>query len=376
MPTFEIDPTNYDAVREDYRDSILTKYLGMASFTILVWDHIITFHDEVELIWKGGKGAVVYLFFLNRYIIPLSFIVNLCAYFGLIGSDSCPHFVRFEGSMTMCGISIVALMLFLRIRALYARQLVVQAIVISILLTFIGVNSWLLTHGIPVSHALATSCTMIIDPDVPAWIASSTAWLPLLYDTVVVSLTLYRTGGTLYSASKSTGEIFRVMLREGLLYYSAICTVTLAFTIMIISADPSVRNITAQLELCLTVAMMSRITLHLKRFGHGDTVISSYATHPHDRSLPPFVARNRGPPRRRPETTRLGTLTSVSFTPGWSTSAPEPFRTVEEGESFALEPLSSSSAAAGAPRPHPSSGPGTTLADGSRPPVAIDLGRL
>ncbi|KAH9024815.1 hypothetical protein EDB85DRAFT_249814 [Lactarius pseudohatsudake] len=86
-----------------------------------------------------------------------------------------------------------------------------------------------------------TACTMIIDPDVPAWIASSTAWLLLLYSTAVVSLTLYRTAGPLHSAPKSTIEIFRVMLREGLLYYSAISTVTLAFTIMVVSADPSVR---------------------------------------------------------------------------------------------------------------------------------------
>ncbi|KAH8989535.1 hypothetical protein EDB92DRAFT_847037 [Lactarius akahatsu] len=254
--------------------------------------------------------------------------------------------------MTMIGISVVALMLFLRIRALYARQLVVQGTVISILLTYVGVNSWLLTRGIPVSHYLATSCTMIIDPDVPAWIASSTAWIPLLYDTVVVSLTLYRTAGALHSASKSTGEIFRVMLREGLLYYSAICSVTLAFTIMVASAsNPSVRNVTAQLELCLTVAMMSRITLHLKRFGHGDTVISSYAAHQHDRSLPPFDARLRGPQRRGRGKTGPGTLPSVSFTPGWSTSHPAPFDTVYEGEYFALEPCSSAAGERTTPAP-------------------------
>ncbi|KAH9059921.1 hypothetical protein EDB87DRAFT_1684186 [Lactarius vividus] len=368
MPRFEIDPTNYDEVAKDYRNSTLTKYFGVVSFTILVWDHIITFPDEVELIWKGGKGLGVYLFFLNRYLIPLSFIVNLSAYFGLVsspGSESCNHFVRFEGSMTMIGISVVALMLFLRIRALYAQQLVVQSIVISILLTFVGVNSWLLTRGIPVPHALATSCTMIIDPDVPGWIAASTAYLPLLYDTVVISLTLYQTTGALRSGSKSTGETFRVMLQEGLLYYSAICTVTLAFTIMIASADPSVRNITAQLELCLTVAMMSRITLHLKRFVHGDTVISSYATDHYDRSLPPFVARLRGSRRSGCGTTGPGT---ASFT--------TPFDTVHEGECFALEPCTSAAASAPPPPAHPSSQPETTLADGSTPPVAIDLGRL
>ncbi|KAH8984703.1 hypothetical protein EDB92DRAFT_1466231 [Lactarius akahatsu] len=123
--------------------------------------------------------------------------------------------------------------------------------------------------------------TMIIDPHVHAWIASSTAWLPLLYSTAVVSLTLYRTAGALYSAPSSTVEFFRVMLREGLLNYSAICTVTLAFTIAVVSAVPSVRGATAQLELCLTVAMMSHSA-------PGVLVISSYATHQHrSHGLPP-----------------------------------------------------------------------------------------
>ncbi|KAI9432409.1 hypothetical protein BJY52DRAFT_1231880, partial [Lactarius psammicola] len=279
MPTFrDVTPVAWpvDAL-EDYRNSKLTKYFGVVSFTILVWDHIITFPDEVpsrhvELIWKGTKGPrlrlVVYLFFLNRYLIPLSFIVNLWAYFRDSWSlESCGHFVRFEGAMTMTGVSVVALMMFLRfipanprgnlIRALYRQQLAVQTIVIVILLTFIGVNSWLLTRGIPVRHEayplvdslkkrVITACTMIFDPKVPGSIASGTAWLPLLYDTVVVSLTLYRTARALYD--KSAGQIIRVLLQEGLLYYSqlsAICTVTLALTIMIVSADQSVRNVTA-----------------------------------------------------------------------------------------------------------------------------------
>lgn len=48
-------------------------------------------------------------------------------------------------------------------------------------------------------------------------IAASTAWLPLLYDTVAIGLTLYRTAKALYT--KSAGQILRVMLQEGLLYY-------------------------------------------------------------------------------------------------------------------------------------------------------------
>jgi len=275
-------------INEDERNSILTKYVGLAGFTVLVWDHLITFADEVEYVWKGKKGIAVYLFFLNRYFIPLSFVVNLWAYFRTTWSlESCRHFVRYGGSMTMIGISIVDLMMFMRIRALYARMLSIQALVLTIFLTFFGINAYLLTYGVPVHHPafpLVDSCTMIFDPKVTRAFASSTAWLPLIYDTVVVSLTVYRTACSVLS--KNTSEMLRVLLREGLLYYSVICTISLILTVMLLHADQSVRNITVQLHLLLTVAMMSRITLHLKRFGRRPNTIVY-----HDPTPPPFSHR-------------------------------------------------------------------------------------
>lgn len=178
--------------------------------------------------------------------------------------------------------------MFLRIRALYRRVLAGKVFVILILLSYIGVNSWLLTRGIPVHHPaypLVDSCTTIIDPRVGP-IASSTAWLPLLYGTVVVGLTLYRTVRALYT--QSAGQILRVMLQEGLLYYSVICAVTLTLTIAAVSANQSVRGTTAQLELCLTVTMMSRITLRPGRFANSTTTVHAEDTRWH-------VSRHRRP---------------------------------------------------------------------------------
>ncbi|KAH9971454.1 hypothetical protein BJV74DRAFT_799140 [Russula compacta] len=266
-----------DIVYQDYRDSVLTRVCPKLTCPPTARNKL--YREIVEYIWKGRKGPAVYLFFLNRYLIPLSFMVNLWAYFRKSWSlTSCSHFVRYEGSMAMIGVTVVALMMFLRIRAMYSRFLSLQVFVLSILFTFIGINSWLLTRGIPVPHPaypLVDSCTMIIDPKVPGALASSTAWLPLVYDTVVVFLTL--NGTARFVRSQDTGKMFRTLLREGLLYYGVICSITLVFTIMITAAAPSVRNIAGQLQLCLTVAMMSRITIHLKRFGrrpnhdiHGD----------------------------------------------------------------------------------------------------------
>jgi len=51
------------------------------------------------------------------------------------------------------------------------------------------------------------------------------------------------------------------------MYYSAIFSVNLVLTIMIVSAPAGVKNITAQLQQLLTVAMMSRITINLRKAG-------------------------------------------------------------------------------------------------------------
>ncbi|KAH9172656.1 hypothetical protein EDB89DRAFT_1905967 [Lactarius sanguifluus] len=212
----------------------------------------------------------------------------------------------------------------------WARRSVVQAIVIAILLTFIGVNSWLLTRGIPVPHALAR--------DVPAWISiiDRLASPPVQYQ-LVVSLTLYRTAGALYSCAQlycrdlprhATGRLDFIIAfaHPSLIQISAICTVSLAFTIVVVSADPSVRGATAQPS-------------GSNYYAPGVLVISSYA---------PAPTRSHGFPPRSPAARtwndRAGDPT-LTLTPapvlGRSTSAPAPFGTVYEGKSFALEPCSS-----------------------------------
>ncbi|KAI0766388.1 hypothetical protein BD413DRAFT_570526 [Trametes elegans] len=246
-----------------------TFYVGLASFTALVWDHFVTLGDEIEYIWKRKKGPLIYLFFLNRYLTPLGFIINLFAYFSPVWTpEMCQHFVRYEGSMTVIGINTTALMMLLRIYAMYEGKRIVVAIVTVVFCVEFGVNAWLLTHGIAVRHTGGiTACTMIFDPNqvyVPSHIvssgdathpvplsskgliASSSAWLPLIYDTVVLFFTVKRT----YRGIKNptAGHIMRILLKEGLLYYSVIFTITLILTLMIVFAPDGLKNLTAQTE--------------------------------------------------------------------------------------------------------------------------------
>ncbi|KAG1844521.1 hypothetical protein DFJ58DRAFT_802669 [Suillus subalutaceus] len=247
---------------QDYTETRQTIYVGIVGFTILVWDHLVTSGDEIEFIWKGRKGILVYLFLLNRYLTPLGFLINLVAYnLPSWGYTSCQHFVRFEGAMTAIGIEIVGLMMLIRVIAMYRHQRPAIVLAILLLLAWIAVTAWLLSNGGPVIHAdNVHSCTMVFHS---GSIASASAWLPLLYDTYVFGLTLHRTYPSI--RNKEAGHVIRTLLADGLLYYSVICAVNLVLTIMIIRAQEGVKNIAAQLELLLTVTMMSRITLNLKK---------------------------------------------------------------------------------------------------------------
>lgn len=78
--------------------------------------------------------------------------------------------------------------------------------------------------------------------------ASSSAWIPLIYDTSVLLLTLSR--AIPGKSGISAGAMMHEIVREGVLYYSVIFAVTFALTLMIASADPTIKNIAAQ---CVTL---------------------------------------------------------------------------------------------------------------------------
>ncbi|KAF8895112.1 hypothetical protein BD779DRAFT_1497510, partial [Infundibulicybe gibba] len=132
-----------------------------------------------------------------------------------------------------------------------------------------GMNAWLLTRGEAVVHNDASgvrakhpqSLVTALIPLSSSILASSSAWLPLLYDTIVLGLTLYRTIPSI--RNRNASYVMKRLLEDGLIYYSAIFIVTLVLTIMIIAAPPGLKNIAAQY-----VAMMSRITLNLKKSVH------------------------------------------------------------------------------------------------------------
>ena len=67
---------------------------------------------------------------------------------GLTVCDRCHEFVRYEGSMTVIGINVTALMMLLRVYAMYEKKKSVLIFCTVVFAIEFGMNAWLLTHGV------------------------------------------------------------------------------------------------------------------------------------------------------------------------------------------------------------------------------------
>ncbi|EIW82647.1 hypothetical protein CONPUDRAFT_151712 [Coniophora puteana RWD-64-598 SS2] len=102
-------PDTYGMMVEDKRDFLAIMYVIFAGFSILVWDHMITFGDEVKLIWRQKKTFIVYIFLLNRYIVPLSFVVCFYAYLSpTFTYTDHPSIVYLNGSILLAWVAVTA----------------------------------------------------------------------------------------------------------------------------------------------------------------------------------------------------------------------------------------------------------------------------
>jgi len=59
----------------DFQEAITVKYIGAVGLVFLIYDHIISIGDEVELVWKAKWTFAKAIFLLVRYAVPCALIV-------------------------------------------------------------------------------------------------------------------------------------------------------------------------------------------------------------------------------------------------------------------------------------------------------------
>ncbi|KAG8879107.1 hypothetical protein FRB97_002022 [Tulasnella sp. 331] len=200
------------ALEDANRDVFTTRCMTLAGFVVLIYDHLLTFGDEVDLIWSKGPSLISALFLLNRYLVPMVLATDIFVMGGLARNlsnnvpsityfqtilpsteHSCEGWLFFEGYIQIISYGVAHGLIALRVRAIWGRNKIITSILAVAFLAYFSATMALATlAGIQlkgVFHWDATFNTCFAGRDrFTLWI-----WVPALaFETILFGLTLLK----------------------------------------------------------------------------------------------------------------------------------------------------------------------------------------
>jgi len=269
---------------QEVQHLFVTNFVGLSCLVSVVYDHILTFSDEVEYIWNAPMKPIVYAFYFNRYFFPLAFAVQIFSYFSpLFTIEVCNRYVRYEGACHLISIGLSGYVLIKRVDAIYGKDKRISSFLWLLWLVQIVSLAYFLTgaESVPRSPNVTAGCSMIFSANLGKLDALPVA-ANLVFDTVVLSLTWLRTKNAMQPIMKQLlrgnhdASLREALLEDGLLYYVVLTVVNLLYTIMVATDPPGIRNVVGQVAFMLTVTMISRITLNVRKAGHKNQNVRLY----------------------------------------------------------------------------------------------------
>ncbi|OCH94949.1 hypothetical protein OBBRIDRAFT_721553, partial [Obba rivulosa] len=243
---------------------------------ILYYDYFTTFSVEIERFWKRNcLSWVSALFVVNRYLSLIGPILVAVEYFGNIPEIvnvwltpcRCRQLQSFHQYYAVLTQVIVAALLLLRTYALYNRdaRILCMMIITCTAGTIVSIVSAkdVLTC---VRHLISLKdCTVGVTPCTNLDLIG--AWSSMLaFDTLVFFLTLAR---AIYVGGLWKGTLFRIMLRDGALYYGIMVMANIANILTFLvrhctAMQPTAKGMCTTLTNVVSSTLISRLMLNLR----------------------------------------------------------------------------------------------------------------
>ncbi|KAI0777543.1 hypothetical protein BD413DRAFT_490546 [Trametes elegans] len=249
-----------------------TKMFSLASCVMLFYDIAITFGDEVEKIWKQRFTGATVLWFLNRYLSPLGYIVIIVSFHDPSWSKAaCQRYVLYPEVLKIFTATAVGIIFILRLYSIYSKRSIILYGFGGLLVAMLAVKIWAFTDGVMLELPPGFVGCILTGRSAPdrshsgdriifTWVAE------LVFDSAVFFATLYRTI-TLYRRTL-IGEalsLITVIMRDGIMYFAAIFVSNLVTVLIFIFAtQPDLKVINASFSTLITSLMVSRLMLNLR----------------------------------------------------------------------------------------------------------------
>ncbi|KAI0733126.1 hypothetical protein C8Q72DRAFT_895175, partial [Fomitopsis betulina] len=106
---------------------------------VLLYDHALTFGEEVRLVWFAPRSLTKYAFLFNRYLVLATLLCVACALCGFVGdlfTDTvCKHFIFTVSMLAVISIGIANMLVLLRVVILWDEHPVVLKLMVAAYIT-------------------------------------------------------------------------------------------------------------------------------------------------------------------------------------------------------------------------------------------------
>ncbi|KAG8863484.1 hypothetical protein FRB96_008224 [Tulasnella sp. 330] len=233
-----MDPSELAAVVAELTQTVTdiqaSRYLAVAGFIVLIYDHLSTFSDEVQLIWRKPLSLVSILFLINRYTVPVIIAIDMYDKGGLARnlSDS--------SNFQVLSFAVTHALVALRVRALWGNRKWINALIIAM-------------------GTIYFTSTMVIDN-----VVDSQAFVPALaFESMLFLLTL---GKAIQDRRRdlSFSGVAGVLIRDGILYFLVISSCSVFNIVVWSSLRPSLVALAKYFTFSFVNVMASRLVLNLR----------------------------------------------------------------------------------------------------------------
>ncbi|GBE81069.1 hypothetical protein SCP_0307930 [Sparassis crispa] len=252
-------------------DANATRYLSAIGLVILAYDHVLTFADEVRLVWYVPPSFAKCAFLFNRYLVLCTLLAaafEMCGFVGNVSSDEGQvdggAFVFTCSMVAVISVGIANLLVLLRVVILWDHRPIVLKV---------------MSAGFVISFC-AQTITMVISL---TKIISSIAWSPVARMCITAETThlLIAVWGspmlfeafTLVSTSLNALDrpraaelpITKALTSDGIGYFLALTCLRTVNVILAAIARPSFTLLGVFLVWGMTTIVLNRSLLHLRR---------------------------------------------------------------------------------------------------------------
>ncbi|KAJ7263580.1 hypothetical protein B0H12DRAFT_281276 [Mycena haematopus] len=248
-------------------DSKLTGYFAVGALCVLLYDHIMCFPKEVQLMWSSRWGLAKGVYLWNRYFSLIAISLNTSVILREIPTETvCIGWLKVQGITSTIVIGTVDFVLMLRVWIMYGRPRLFAWLFLALGLaevaTMVAVDFVAYAQMKQYVHLgpILSGCYAY---NVPRFLTVYAA-VPLFVTFIMFAMTLYKCISTLRHTEHRVMPVWRLFLRDGVLWFLAVFAAAGAALLIWTMRRQTVKQLLVVPALVVYSTVASRTLLNIK----------------------------------------------------------------------------------------------------------------